>query len=460
MKGIGCLIGDWRGRFPLMAAQFARLRGCSIRFCPVDEGALPELPAGPGLLIAAGFDHFRRLRPSAKQRLRAQVAEGATLYLRGGFDAGACYDLWPFSERRFEVTAARRAARYTLADHPRIAKVARGEEAAGEFVMPGAEGVAPPFEPLVAALHDDGRTRAAVFASSCGAGRVVCDLYQDDDFVETPLAARLADPAGRCANIGPLAAIDCTVGRDLDRPAAFNLIIDDRPANFDYLTSWHLQHLLEHIEQRYAGARVDFAWTPDQAHPSRRYIETLKRFNTGFVWHGFMRHVDHRLIADPRAELAGGSQLVADISRRYGVRFQPVMVFPFEHDTPELLEILRRQGFRARAQSYRPRCYPDFALPRYLQDCVPARVVPAGDLVLLQRQSCQELTHDRMLAQAMLGLPIITAAHPEDLKLRRFLNIPGYGQPLTYFDPVLEFTAAKSLRPQSLEEIAAEALEA
>lgn len=459
MTGICCLIGDWRGRFPLMAAQFARLRGLPIRFCPVADDALPDLPARPGVLIAIGFDRFRRMGRTARQRLKARVAGGATLYLRGGFAPGARFDLWPLGERGFEVASARRASRYTLADHPRIPAVARREEAQGDFALPGADGVAPPFEPLLAALHDDGKTRAAVFACSCGAGSVICDLHDDDDCVETPIGARLADPAWRCANIGALAAIDSAAGRDLERPAGFNLTIDDRPANFDYFSSGQLQHLLEHIEQCCAGARVDFAWTPDQAHPSRRYIENLKHFNTGFVWHGFRRHVDHRLIADPQAEFAGGSQLVAGISRRYRVRFQPVMVFPFERDTPEALEILRREGFRAKAESSPAECPMDFERPRYLQDCVPQRAAAAGELVRLQRQVARELTRDRMLARAMLGLPIIAAAHPADLKLRRFLNVPDRGRAVCFFDTVLDFAASKSLRAQSLEEVAAEATE-
>ena len=66
------------------------------------------------------------------------------------------------------------------------------------------------------------------------------------------------------------------------------------------------------------------------------------------------------------------------------------------------------------------------------------------------------LSRDRMLALATLGMPIIAIGHPRNLALRRLGPLRDSLQ-MSYFDPVLKFAAEKSLRPQSLEEMAAEA---
>jgi hypothetical protein len=60
-----------------------------------------------------------------------------------------------------------------------------------------------------------------------------------------------------------------------------------------------------------------------------------------------------------------------------------------------------------------------------------------------------------MIAMATLGMPIIAMAHPTDLGIRRFLPSRDSSGP-SYFNPVLKFAAEKSLRPMSLENIAAE----
>ena len=70
------------------------------------------------------------------------------------------------------------------------------------------------------------------------------------------------------------------------------------------------------------------------------------------------------------------------------------------------------------------------------------------------RDSVGTLNRDQMLALATLGMPIVALAHPYDVGLRRFPRA-DHGS-VSYFDPILEFAEEKSLRPMSLEEIAAE----
>jgi len=51
-------------------------------------------------------------------------------------------------------------------------------------------------------------------------------------------------------------------------------------------------------------------------------------------------------------------------------------------------------------------------------------------------------------------MPVVAIAHPRDLSLRRFHRGDQFA--MSYFDSVLRFAAEKSLRPMSLEDIAAE----
>ena len=184
--------------------------------------------------------------------------------------------------------------------------------------------------------------------------------------------------------------------------------------------------------------------------PHSRYIEVFSRYNTGFVWHGFLRHIDHRTITDYEEQLSAGRARVDQISRKYGVRIQPVMIFPFEKDTPRAEELLRRAGFRGQGAVGGRQS--------------PARLLPSarrrrGTVVddpfsVVFRESIDVLSRDRMLALATLGMPIVALAHPRDIALRRFATARSGA--ISYFDPFCRFAAEKSLRPKSLEEIAAE----
>ena len=91
-------------------------------------------------------------------------------------------------------------------------------------------------------------------------------------------------------------------------------------------------------------------------------------------------------------------------------------------------------------------------------------VRPAGQLTpealasrftVLNRLPVERLTREVIVARAALGLPIIAAAHPCDLGLRRLAGLsPRECGTLSHFDPVLRFAAEKNLTAASLEEIA------
>ncbi len=450
------LIADWSGRLPLTAAQFAKLRNLGAEFRAVARGAPRTISMPPPNMVAMSFDRLRQLEPDPLKALRNLVAEGATLYVRGSLAPGVCVSLMPFASASFAVANERNATSYRLSRHSMMPRVLANETADGQFSIAGADGLRQPIEPLLEARHIDGKERPAIFTAQCGAGAVVYDLNSDDEVPDSPIAVRLADPALRAQSIGALVAADRAAGRDPDHRPAFNLTVDDRPANLDFFNVTNLVRFLDRVQKRLPGAHVDFGWTPNQTYPSHRYVETLKQYAAGFVWHGFLRHIDHRTLSDPAGELAEGQRFVESISRRYGVRFQPVMSFPFERDTAECVDVLRRWGFRAKAQTVPALERPFGARPAYLHLSAPERLGEAGDFVVLHRKAIESLDRDWMLAQVALGLPLLAVAHPEDLRLKRFACGPWQTDSLPDLDRVLEFAAAKSLRPLSLEEISDE----
>jgi hypothetical protein len=238
-----------------------------------------------------------------------------------------------------------------------------------------------------------------------------------------------------------------------DRPA-LNLTVDDRPANFDYLTSHKLDRWLRRLDTRWPGVHVDFAWTPDQIRPARGYIETLKRYNTGIVWHGFRRHVDHRRVFDLRGDLGDGCAMVARISREFDVRFQPIMVFPFEAFGPESLPLLEGAGFLATFASHLAPVGLWSPFPAFMDYSIPQHEQFAGLFPVLRRNSCRVLGRDRMLAHVLLNLPVIAVVHPDEVGLRRWPYPPLRQGSSSHCDNTLSLAAAWGLKPQSLEEIA------
>ena len=403
----------------------------------------------PSQLIALDFEKLARLTLGERQRLRKWAEAGATVYVRGGLRPGCVYSLMPFSNQRFEFSIEPSQG-YHFSTHQMLPSAVAGESVAIPLSMPYAAGLdGRRFRTLLSG-DGSGVEWPLIFEMDIGAGVVIFDLHGDEHAEQADLLTELSDPATRAAAIGALAAIDWAAGRDPSIPAAVNLVIDDRPVNFDYFSLGNLKLFLDYLNTRYSDIHIDFAWTPNHTRPARRYIEMLKRYNTGFVWHGFLRHIDHRTISDFESELRAGIVQVDKISRTYNVRFQPVMIFPFEKDTPQAHELLRRTQFIAKVQSDCDSKPSNFYRLRALQEVKSAE----GSVSIIFRDSTDNLSRERMLALATLGMPVIALAHPADLALRRFARRDATAA--SYFDSVLQFAAEKSLRAMSLEEIAAE----
>jgi hypothetical protein len=127
------------------------------------------------------------------------------------------------------------------------------------------------------------------------------------------------------------------------------------------------------------------------------------------------------------------------------------MIFPFEKDNAQADYLLHRSDFIAKAVCYdTARATPGCFRLRSLQSTKSFD----QSLAVIYRSAVEDLTRDRMLALAVLGMPICALAHPRDLGLRRFerYNLAA----ISYFDSILEFAKEKSLRSMSLEDIAAE----
>jgi hypothetical protein len=78
----------------------------------------------------------------------------------------------------------------------------------------------------------------------------------------------------------------------------------------------------------------------------------------------------------------------------------------------------------------------------------------------LERHAVGKLSRERMLARAALGFPIIAAAHPKDVALKRFALLRRDAGSADYFDEVAGFAAEKKLRPEALGVIAGERIAA
>lgn len=453
------LVAECDERAPIAAAQFAQLRALQLEQCQMANGAFSG--AAPAL-VAMHFRTLESIGESQKIALRAAVERGTTAYLRGGLPPGRRYSLEPFAQGWFATASEDRARSHFFARHPMIPSVLQGEESECDLSLPGAGEFSGRIAGLLSARHIDGRERPVIFVLECGAGRVIYDLQREDepaDHHDAPIVRRLADRKLRCGDVGALLAVERACRRDSQRRSPFNLTIDDRPASYDYLSAGRLRILLEHMAGRLSEFHIDFAWTPSEIHPSRRYVEVLKEFGAGFVWHGLHRHVDHGLVADPAADFSAGRHLVDSISRRFGVDFQPVMIFPFEGVGRASEELLKREGFVAKSEIPGADAESEKEIPPYLRySSLPSRA-STQSLTVLYRQQATRLDRDSMLAHAALGLPIIAMGHPCDVGLKRFAGFRSQSVVSSYFDHVLDFAAEKGLRPMSLEQIARDAME-
>jgi len=453
-----CWLIDDQKRPPAVALEIARLRGMKVdRLAFSSEASMAELKAAASLLTIS-FDRLRELSAAARSRFKRSVEQGITLHVKGGMTAGQPVSFAPFADG--QLTAIRTAATgYHLTDHPMLTAMLKNEERPVELAMLAVSGLPVAAEPLLMTHCADGIERPSIFIIRAGNGVVIYDLTPEAPAQPMPLLTMLEDPMILPAGVGALTA--ASIAWKAQPPASqLNLVIDDRPADFDYFNCARVLAFLRHLEHNFAGVHVDFAWTPDQSHPGRQYVAALKSFRAGFVWHGLRRHVDHRAITDLDAEYAAGRRLVEDVGAAYGVRFQPVMVFPFERETPQCVEFLERRGFIGKAHTpAEPRTGVDNGDSVALGVARPKPRTGRKRFAILERFPAERLTRDRMLARALLGLPIIAAAHPRDVGLVRLAGLRRARGSFAHFDPVVRFAAEKHLRSASLEEIAQRAIE-
>jgi hypothetical protein len=122
---------------------------------------------------------------------------------------------------------------------------------------------------------------------------------------------------------------------------------------------------------------------------------------------------------------------------------------------------LRGAGFSAAVFHADPRPGILPSLPGFMHYSTVCHDTYIRFLPALRRYLAPELTRDKPLANAALDLPIIAAAHPFEVGLRRFTCIyRPWEAPSRHFDEVLSFAREKGLRPLSLQEIAQEMIAA
>jgi hypothetical protein len=438
------------------AARYARLRGALVAPCE----KLDALPAqiSQSSMIAMSCSRLQQLSSRRRAQIANLVGQGATLYVRGLPQGCAALDLKPFVPTRLAIASERRATSYRFTASRMLPAALAGEQVSGGlFEACAVEDPTGSIEQLLVVRHVDGIERSAILALGYGGGCAIFDLQAENGSgTETPIAARLADRDTLCREIGALIAANRLAAIDSAQIPPFNLTIDDRPVNFDHFNAQAISALLRHIDRLCPGAHTDFAWTPRHTSPCRGYLEVMKKFPTGFVWHGLYRHVDHRALAHPALELAKGARMIRRLQRRFGIRFQPVMIFPFERSAPGQYPLLVRAGFTAVVGEPGPMPGSDPDLPGYLAGSLPAHTDVSSGLTVLYRYPAAALTRERMLAMAALGLPIIAAAHPDEVGLKRLSRFWDRGGNVAHFDEVLKFASSKGLLARSLEEITLE----
>jgi hypothetical protein len=403
------------------------------------------------------------MKPSDLQTIANLVNGGATLYVRGGFQPDKAYPLVPFLEETFVVELSRAPCSYQVSSHTLISAALRNEGATQKTALMVADVDHLPLEPMVLASGANGARRAAIFALNHGAGVVIYDLQQETgsaDQLDRSILERLADPEIRTADLGALAATERASGRDVGQPVPCGVVLADRPTKFDYLQCKRLEAWLNHARLLYEDVHTDFAWTPSESPPSPRYLEILKRFKVGFVWHGFYRYLGHYRRVRWDSHLEKGRRSVTAIEAHYGIRFQPIMIFPFERANPEAVRAARREGFCASYGNLTNRDELESFLPSFMRYSTPLQPLYGLYYPVLRSFPASFLNYDQMLAVAALGLPIVLTAYPEDLRLHSFMGLRSFAGSVNRCDGVLRFAAAKGLRPLSLEQIAQETIEA
>jgi hypothetical protein len=446
---------------PLIARQYALLRRFDGRIIDLAAGASPSICAQVPrtTIIAMSARSLAMLGRHACQQLAQLVHRGATLYVRGGFGPGGPVEFTSLG-LRFETSELRESTSYRLASGPLIPSAFENETGCGRFEFRHALRLDEPFEPLIVA-GGVGNEQPVCFAIRYHDGVVICDL-QDDVLPEAagdaPIIERLGVPAMRVWEISALIAVEHACERDFKLPVPFNIVLDDRPANFDFFRTGRLEKWLAHLTSLMPDACLDFAWIPSQTRPPHSYVEMAEKFRVNFVWHGLNRHTDHSELIDIDGELARGRANVDEISRRYGVCFQSVMIFPFERHNPAVIDAVHRAGFIASFEN--PFTAPNYesALPKFLRMSTPMQPLYGRYFPIFRRFSARLLDRDRMLALSALRMPVIATVHPGGV---------GLGRPFrsnktnveSVLDQVVGFAAEKKLRPLSLAAIAQEMID-
>jgi hypothetical protein len=413
------------------------------------QGGLPT-SAESDALIAVKLGALADLTSREREKLRALVEGGTTLYLRGRINEGIRYQLAPLVDLSFVAGHVPDVKSYRFADHEMIPAVLRGDVASFSGALNCVAETNGPAEVIIFAGDVNGVDHPVVFACRVGQGAIICDVQPDAEASDVPLIWRLADPVQRCAVASALVAVEHATRRAVARPVPFNLTIDDIPLAYDYLNEAILEDFLTYIEGRCERVHLDCAWIPTAQRISRKYVDILKHHGVGFLWHGMHRHVDHQLIDDPAADMEAGERAMAINAQRYGVQFQRMIIFPFERAHRSAEELVLREGFLGGAEQ--PRHDEGADMPGYLRYADVSCVHESG-LRFLHRYESEFLTRDRMIAIAALGMPILAFGHPRDVRLRRLSGIIERGGTFAHFDQVLDFAAEKNLTGRSLEEI-------
>ena len=461
---VGILIYDSRRETPpLIARQYAHLRGFREELVDLAHGARPSISAAAprSTIVALSGATADSLEGDVAAEVTALVRHGATMYIRGGFAPGRTVAIKTPIRLSFKISTELAADSYRIGYGTLIPAALENETGQGRFAFKRALGLAEPAEPLAFARGPEGGELPISFAMPCHEGIVICDLQADElaeAALEAPIIERLATTAMRPWETAALIAVERACGRGTKHRVPFDIVLDDRPANFDFFQTGGLERWLSQLETRLSGVHLDFAWIPSQTHPPRSYVATTGRFNVGFVWHGLNRHIDHSELRDPQVELAHGRANVDEIARRYGVRFQPVIIFPYERHSPAVIDAVHRAGFVASFENPFTQPAYETALPGYLRMSTPMQPIYGRYFPIFRRFAARLLDRGRMLALAALGMPIIATVHPQGVGLGR---LPGPFQKSgneSDLNRIVSFAAEKKLRPMTLCAIAQEML--
>ena len=430
--------------------DLARILGFRVQPLEEWECDAPEAATG-GLIVLSGAR--RALAYEQMREILWQLEHGAVVYIGLSSECHEICEIWELIDGPMRVAPAAALTSYRARKSQLVARLLEGESDDVSFASAWFEQVPCGFELLFTGRRCTGAEVPLVIGRKFGAGALILDATTATGRSRVALL-ELARPEVRVQSLGALAAAHLALEKAGWKGPPICLTIDDRPANFDYFNVCALRRFLGRTRSALPNVHIDFAWTPDQRRPSNRYVAVLKDFGAGFVWHGFYRHVDHRLIADLDAEMSRGRDAVRTIEQRHGVNFQPVMIFPFERNGPEADQALAKSNFLAKVQSVdnhvrRLPC-PERVSAEFNGNGV------SRTLLLLRRASAPVFDRDTMLATCLLAKPLIASGHPYEVGLDRLCAVRGGGREESFFEGVLDFARSKALRSASLAEISIE----